>query len=430
MALALLLAGCDQPAARPTQWGPNHTFRATRRAVISSPLVYDVTGDGALEIAIGSWDGYFYLLDAQLDDLPGWPKWSRKGFFASAALADLDGDGLPELIVGAETGKLHAWKGDGSSASGFPVNLGYHIWASVAVLDGPTLALGGRDAMHLLDRQGQPVPGWPRPMEGWPDATAASDGRLIAITTLVPGDVSMGRLYVWTVAGELLSGFPLTQPQDSDSAPAIVDLDGDGQPWFIFGDDAGYLYVVDASGQARPGFPTRSEGPAPGRPTPTPHPPGGNIHSIEASPAVADLTGDGRCEIVVGSWDGQLYVWDDAGQPLPGWPKRVGDQIISSAALVDITGDDRPDIIVGSKDGFLYGWTSEGQIAPGFPYDLKAPVFSSPWVGDLDGDGRADVVVGANNGIHLLRNVGPLGRAPWPMFHADAQRTGAAACGR
>jgi WD40 repeat protein len=160
-------------------------------------------------------------------------------------------------------------------------------------------------------------------------------------------------------------------------------------------------------------------------PTPTPHPPGGNVHSIEASPAVADLDGDGRLEIAVGSWDGRMYLWDDAGEPLPGWPVQTGDQIISSAALVDLNGDDRLDIIVGSKDGHLYGWTVEAQPLPGFPYDLGDHVFSSPWVGDLEGDGRADIVVGADNGIHLLRNVGPLGRTAWPMFHRDPQRTGA-----
>jgi hypothetical protein len=141
---------------------------------------------------------------------------------------------------------------------------------------------------------------------------------------------------------------------------------------------------------------------------------------------VADLDGDGRLEIAVGSWDTRMYLWDDAGQLLPGWPVATQDQIISSAALVDLDGDDRLDIVVGSKDGRLYGWTIEGRPLPGFPYDLGAPVFSSPWVGDLDEEGRADIVVGANNGIHLLRDVGPLGRAAWPTFHRDAQRTGAA----
>ena len=140
---------------------------------------------------------------------------------------------------------------------------------------------------------------------------------------------------------------------------------------------------------------------------------------------MTDLDGDGRLEIAVGSWDGRMYLWDDAGQSLPGWPIAVADQIISSAALADLDGDEPLDIVVGSKDGRIYGWTVEGQVLPGFPHDLGTPVFSSPWVGDLEGDGRADIVVGANNGIHLLRDVGPLGRRAWPTFHHDAQRTGA-----
>jgi hypothetical protein len=149
------------------------------------------------------------------------------------------------------------------------------------------------------------------------------------------------------------------------------------------------------------------------------------VHSIEASPAVADVDGDGRYEIAVGAWDGRMYLWDDAGQPLPGWPVAVRDQIISSAALVDLDEDGRLDVVVGSKDGHLYGWRTDGEPLPGFPYDLRSPVFSSPWVGDLEGDGRADVAVGANNGIHLIRDVGSLGAQAWPMFHRDAQRSGA-----
>jgi hypothetical protein len=61
----------------------------------------------------------------------------------------------------------------------------------------------------------------------------------------------------------------------------------------------------------------------------------------------------------------------------------------------------------------------------GFPIDLGDAVFSSPWVGDLEGDGRADIVVGANNGVHVLVDVGPLGRQEWPTFHYDVARSGA-----
>lgn len=420
----LVLSSCRAAAQAPVMLNPGHQFRATRDAVISSPVAWDFDGDGVKEIAVGSWNGFLYLMDAALNDLPEWPKHSPKGYFSSPALGDLDNDGVPEILVGAESGQVFAWHYDGSSSAGFPVKLHAHVWASPAVLAGPRIAIGDLEQMWVLDAQGRPLAGWPQPIEGWPDATAASDGEILSVTTLIPGDPSVGKLYAWTIDGELLPGFPVEMLLDSDSSPALSDLDNNGELWILAGDDAGYLHVVDLTGQARAGFPVRAQGPAPGLPTPTPHPPGGNIYSLEASPAIADLTGDGRQEIVIGSWDGQLYVWDSTGALLPGWPVRVQDQIISSAALVDLDGDDQLDIVVGSKDGHLYGWTAEAVSLPGFPYDLGAPVFSSPWIGDLEGDGRADIVVGANNGIHLLSDVGPLGRAAWPMFHVDEARTG------
>jgi WD40 repeat protein len=278
--------------------------------------------------------------------------------------------------------------------------------------------------MFVLNAFGDHAPGWPQPMGGWADATAAADGGLLAITSLTRGDPSRGWLTVWTLDGKPLPNFPVDLARDSDSSPALVNIDGDGTRWIIFGDDTGSLHVVDTTGSERAGFPVLTLGVVTG-PTPTPHPPGGNIRSIEASPAVADLDGDGDLEIAVGSWDGRMYVWDDAGRQLPGWPVQVGDQIISSAALADLDGDDRLDVVVGSKDGYLYGWTAEGEPLSGFPRDLRAPIFSSPWVGDLEGDGRADIVVGAGNGIHLLRGVGPVGRRAWPMFHRNPQHTGA-----
>ncbi len=377
-----------------------------------------------MEIAVGSWDGRFYVLDVHLNLLPGWPRRSRRGFFSSPALVDLDRDGDSEIVVGSDRGLVYAWHHNGSSLEGYPVDLGYQVWSSPTVLDGPAIAVGGNGRLHLLRPDGKARPGWPAPMKGWADATTAFDGEVLAITSLSPGDPSRGWVHAWTIDGHLLSGFPVELDLDSDSSPALVDFDGDGRSWIVFGDDTGSLHVLDRKGVERPGFPVSTLGVTDG-PTPTPHPPGGNVRSIEASPAVADLEGNGTLEIVVGSWDGRVYVWDDIGEPLPGWPIQTGDQVISSAALVDLDGDDTLDIVVGSKDGNLYGWTTSGLPLPGFPRDLGAPVFSSPWVGDLDRDGRADIVVGANNGVHLLQDVGPLGRAPWPMFHRDAHHTGA-----
>jgi hypothetical protein len=393
--------------------------------VISSPVAWDLDLDGAKEILVGSWDGYFYVLDSNLGNRSGWPQFSRGGFFSSPALSDLDGDGTTEIVVGSDAGRLYAWHSSGEPVRGFPADLGCQLWSSPTILKDGSIAIGGCEKMYVLGRDGLPADGWPRSMQGWADATAAYASGLLAITSLTPGDPSHGWIHVWCENGHPLPRFPIELPLDSDSSPAWGEFDGDGQLWLVFGDDAGWLHVFSTAGEERSGFPVRTQGVRAG-PTPTPHPPGGNIHSIEASPALGDLDSDGRLEIVVGSWDGRMYVWDDTGHSLAGWPIEVGDQIISSAALADVDGDDFLDIVVGSKDGCLYGWTAQGETLPGFPYQLGGPIFSSPWIGDIEGDGLFDIVVGASNGIHLLMGVGSGDRMAWPMFHQNETHQGMA----
>jgi WD40 repeat protein len=404
--LSVMLSGCTKPAGPAEETAPGHLFRATAKPVISSPIAYDWNGDGALEIAIGSWDGYLYLVDKELRDIGGWPKHSRRGYFSCPALADLDGDDAPEIVVGSDVGNVYAWRFDGQAVDGFPVRLGYRVWASPSILEDGHIAIAGRHEMLILDQHGHAVQGWPQGMPDWADATAAVGPDLVTVTTLTIGEKSRGSLCGWHLDGAPYPWSPLAWKMDSDSSPAIADINRDGRAEIIAGDDEGLLHVIDLDGREVPGFPQRAQS------------------LIEGSPAIGDLDGDDYLDIVVGSWDGRVYVWNHQGEALPGWPIQVGDHVISSAALVDLDGDDRLDIVVGSKDTHVYGWTAEGKLLPGFPFALGAHVHSSPWVGDLEGDGRADIVIGANNGIHVLQNVGTVGRQAWPMFHRDTWRSG------
>ena len=194
----ILLCACQGPAAAPvTVLSMGHTFRATKAAVISSPLVADLDGDGLMEIAVGSWDGYFYLLDERLNTLPGWPQYSRRGFFGSPALTDLDGDAQLELLAAADAGQLYAWKKDGSSVAGWPVSLGYRSWASPAILPDGRVAIAGLRKLMVFERDGSPAPGWPRVAPEWSDATVAIGPDLLAVTTLTIGRPVGGTLSAW-----------------------------------------------------------------------------------------------------------------------------------------------------------------------------------------------------------------------------------------
>jgi hypothetical protein len=81
---------------------------------------------------------------------------------------------------------------------------------------------------------------------------------------------------------------------------------------------------------------------------------------------VGDINGDGVLEVVIGSKDSKVYVWDAEGRLLPGWPKNTGGAISSSPAIGDVDGDGTLELVIGSKDTNVYAWSfpRTGTLAP------------------------------------------------------------------
>ncbi len=129
---------------------------------------------------------------------------------------------------------------------------------------------------------------------------------------------------------------------------------------------------------------------------------------VYGSPAVADLDDDGQMEIVVGCEDpsgspwGWVYVWSADGSLYPGWPQAVG-TVVVSPALGDLDGDGALDIVISS--GMIYAFRRDGTLLPGqWPVDTGSSVRSSPAIGDVDGDGLPEVAIGTDHAcvVHLL----------------------------
>jgi len=78
----------------------------------------------------------------------------------------------------------------------------------------------------------------------------------------------------------------------TESSPVVADINGDGGPDIVIGDDNGVLSAYGPDGLPLAGFPI--------------HVPG----EVKGTPALCDCDGDGLSEIVLAGWDSRLYVWD------------------------------------------------------------------------------------------------------------------------
>jgi signal transduction histidine kinase len=134
---------------------------------------------------------------------------------------------------------------------------------------------------------------------------------------------------------------------------------------------------------------------------------------VRSAPTLADLDGDGTCEVVFGTWGNEVYVLRYDGSNFEGWPNKTRYIVSSSPAVGDIDGDGDLEIVVSCTDRKVYSWHHDGTMVKGWPVLTGNGIRSSPALGDLNGDGFLDVVVNSDK-LYAWNHDGSLLKG-WPV---------------
>jgi hypothetical protein len=250
-----------------------------------TPSVGDINGDGLDEIVLSGlfnvlinnkWRLNVYGFDNEGIPLDGWPIEIDilGGSYGSSLIVDIDNDGIFEIIVPISK-YLYVFNFDGSVREGWPYNYGASIASSPAVGD---LTGDGNLEIILGESLGSPV------------VILNKDGNVI-----LKNKIGLNLAVI---------------SSNVHSSPIVGDIDGDGNLDIVQAPtSSNEIYSLDVNG-IKEGWPIKYHD-------------GGSFGQI-ATPVISDVDGDGDTEIILGTRNGFLFIWDldsNFNQSLNPWPQ-------------------------------------------------------------------------------------------------------------
>ncbi len=390
------------PVRLPPVRSPDTGERAIlAQGTFGPPVLADLNGDRTLEIIVGGFDGKVHVFTHDRADVTNEfagfpvniefpePGTERNRVWGPIGIGRMNNDSMPDLVVVSNVrmrennnlGAIWVLHGDGNNHAGgafhpnwpiaftsfnfFPlVGSGISSSPAIADVDGDgidEIGVTGNALPTIVIARGTQPAHTPRPTPG----EVASTGIL---RTERRGALSNFRSSVIAFAPVF-------------SLATWADMNGDRTPDFLVS-GAGLDLAINLAGGARR--------------VPFDH--------------------------LQGGWDGRT------GEPLPGFPRIIEDYtFFQNAAVADVSGDGYPEVIVGTGGYYLRAFDACGREAAGFPHFTGQWIIPSPAVGDLDGDGNLDVVTNTRSGyLYAWRTTVNAQRAnvQWPTYRHDERNTG------
>ncbi len=408
-ATVVALAALSATVAAGAQAGDGPRARATGSASgsASGPDVRTVTETRSGASAVSAADPLLRIGAGGPAIRPGFPVpvKSTSGTYycchTSILVGDVDGDpDLETILAGVAQGGITAVEPDGSPVPGWSDSvMEFHEYPTLIEADparpGYEVALRGfEERTVLVDGHGRPLPGWPRtPNSGvWGGFGAAADLDGDGVDEYVTNDQPWQYDAFDSLGRVRRQGWPLyaAKAQQHLTSPLVVDLDRDGAVDVVGGasqmsppsqglEETAHAWS-GATGADLPGWPV--------------------VAGFQASDGMVagDLDGNGATEVVIGN--SGLEVRAAGGALVRRMFPTLPYPSLTPPALADLDGDGRPEVVtVAHDDGAgatsLHAFRHDGTEAPGYPVALPraygSHTISPVVVGDLDGDGRQDV---------------------------------------
>lgn len=354
----------------------------------AKPTLIDFDNDGDLDMFVGGGDGYvkYYRNDGTTSS-PSWTfvrNFLNAGTNASPAFGDFNGDGNYEMIVGNASATLTRY----DNVPKYNFNGMSPQWVG---------DVGNFSSAALVDID--------------------NDGDLDAFAGNSNGNVYFIENFR-NSTNPLWSDEPVLAVTISSTyaAPAFADIDGDGDYDMFVGRGDGNVDFYRNDGTAT-------------SPSWTPISPSIFPYDIgnRATPAFADIDGDGDLDLAVGTFNGSVMFYNNTGTAgNASWSYGgIWFNVAGSAkpAFADMDADGDYDLIVGRDNGNIFFYNNTGNAtSPSFTYQTtwfdvgNGDNYATPSAGDLDGDGDFDLVVGEFRGwVRSYENNGTTATPSWNM---------------
>ena len=372
--------------------------------ITSNPIITDFDENGSKEVMIINAFADISLLNSNAGQLPGYPLQIDGSIWKSTALADIDGDGVDDIIIAGRTGNILVLNNEQEIILEYDDCCEQLLTPMAADINGdnaPEIVSFGSDRNLLtLDSSGDLLPGYPLELEMPSIAEmACADLDQNGTSEILIGTLD-GLLSAFDENGQNINGFPVQLSSGITAAPIILNNLN-----IALGTADNKFYLLNNIGDILIDLELDSK--------------------IANSPIAADFDNDGVLEISFSTITGEIYLIEQDGSNLAGFPISINEHVINPPLAADLNNDGNLNLLLFTGLNNFHAYHNDGSEVDFAPVPVYLCGNTPATIGDIDYDGDFDIIAGASNSVIIIDSKLPKGeKIPWHTYRGNYRRTG------